>query len=85
MAKPKKKRTILMDKDPSKVTKPSLASKAKSFVGEVTSKFHGVKGGVGVQTGPAEFSMGVIKSKAKDSLGRKIGKGKLGAKFEFKF
>ena len=74
-----------MDEDQSKVTKPSLASKVKSFTSEVTSKFHGVKGGVGVRTGPADFSMGMLKSKARDDLGRRIGKGKIGAKIEFKF
>jgi hypothetical protein len=81
----KKKRTILMSEDPSEVTPPSLASKVKSFASDVAGKFHGVKGGLGVQTGPAEFSMGVIKSEAMDSLGKRKGKTKLGAKVKFEF
>ena len=86
MAGPKKKkRTILMDEDESKVTKPSLSSKMKAGFSEAISKFHGVKGGVGVKTGPGDFSMGVLKSQAKDSRGKKKGKSKLGAKIEFKF
>ncbi len=84
MAK-KKKRTILMDEDESKVTPPSLASKVKSFGSEVTSKFHGVKGGVAVSVGPAEFSMGILKSGIKDALGKRKGQPKLGARFKMKF
>jgi len=86
MAAPKKK-TILMDENEENVTPPSLASKVKSFAGEVIDKIHGVKGGLGVRTGPADFTVGVIKSiMPKDPLtGARRGKSKLGAKVEFKF
>lgn len=83
----KKKKTILMDENSANVTPPSLASKVKSFAGEVIDKIHGVKGGLGVRTGPADFTVGVIKSTMpKDPLtGVRKGKSKLGAKVEFKF
>ncbi len=47
MTGPKKKRTILMDEDPSKVTGPSLSSRVKSFGRAVSKKIHPVRGGIG--------------------------------------
>lgn len=90
MAGPKKKRTILMDEDESKVTPPSLASKVKSFASDHSNIIRPREGGVGgtIAKHPEsslKWKAGIIKSEATNSIGKKKGKSKLGAKVEFKF
>ena len=85
MSEKKKKRTILLDEDESKVTDSSLASKVKSFASEVAGKFSGAPSGVVTTFGSTELSVGVIKSVAKDVRGERKSKPKLGAKVKFEF
>ncbi len=90
MAAPKKKRTILMDENPANVTKPSLASRATSFVDSVHSVIRPRDGGVGgtiakIGDSRLKWKAGVIKSEAKNAKGKRKGKPKRGIQIEFKF
>lgn len=91
----KKKRTILMDEDPSKVAKPSLASRINSFPRYVRRIIRPNTGGVGgtllkfdrnnAPKASIKWKAGFIKSEAKSATGKRQGKPKRGIQIEFKF